>query len=77
MGGFYPGPFFSGEGSMRGKLYATTPGKNYLRELGSSLRKIKITSSKEFKKEGLHSSLENRHITCDPFNTLNTSVRYM
>ena len=34
---------------MQRKLYATTPGKIYSRDFGSSLRKFKITNSKELK----------------------------
>ena len=45
---------------MRGETLCYNTGKFYLRELGSSLRKFKITNSKELKK-GLHSTLENRH----------------
>ena len=50
-GGFYPRPVFPGGGGLCVGNYATTPGKIYLRELGSSLRKFKITNSKELKKD--------------------------
>ena len=50
-GGILSQAGFSGGRLYAGKLYAKTPGKNYLRELGSLLRKFKITNSKELKKD--------------------------
>ena len=65
--GFYPGPVFPGV-FYAGETLCYNTGKIYLsklRELGSSLKKIKITNSKELKKDSTI-PLKIGILSCDP-----------